>query len=72
MSDECIFRAATHGYAKILKRLIAAGGNVNASRKGSNPAIFFAKAGGHDEVVKLLLEAGAEDVPYPPVGMDLS
>lgn len=63
--DECVFSAAMGGRLNVLKRLIAAGGNVNAKRHG-NPAIKAARMQEHDEIVEVLLAAGAEDVPFSP------
>jgi len=65
-----IYLAAKRGDLRLVRALIDRGADVNATLtdKPHVNALDAAKAGGHEEIVRLLLEAGAEDVPfYPPL-----
>jgi ankyrin repeat protein len=57
-----LIRAAAHGQGDVVRRLIAAGSDVNArnEERAGNTAIREAVRGGHAEVVKRLLDAGAD------------
>jgi len=53
--------AAVNGDTKLVKYLIIHGANVNkATAEGSSP-LFLAKMGGHDDLFKILRNAGAKD-----------
>ncbi|KAI9800743.1 MAG: hypothetical protein M1833_003159 [Piccolia ochrophora] len=60
--------AARIGSCSIVQTLISHGANVNDIRNGSKPALISASWGGHLEVVRLLLRAGAN----PNLSSDLS
>ena len=60
--------AARHGYSALLQELLAAGVNVRGN--GGGTALRAAAENGHDEVVRILLEAGtAADGEGLPVGV---
>ena len=53
--------AAVNGDLELVKYLIRHGANINkATAEGSSP-LFLANLGGHDDVVKILRNAGAKD-----------
>lgn len=59
--EERLFRAARHGDRAAVERSIAAGGRVNAaSPVDQKTALFRAAVFGHAEVVRVLLEHGAD------------
>jgi hypothetical protein len=59
--EERLFRAARHGDRAGVERSIAAGGRVNAaSPVDRKTALFRAAVFGHAEVVRVLLEHGAD------------
>src|SRR5258705_12180590 len=59
--EERLFRAARHGNRADVERSIAAGGRVNAaSPVDRKTALFRAAVFGHAEVVRVLLEHGAD------------
>ena len=59
--DERLFRAARHGDRAGVERALAAGGRVNASAPiDRKTALFRAAVFGHAEVVRLLLDSGAD------------
>lgn len=57
-----LIRAADHGHVEIVRRLIAAGADVNAHHEDQigNTAIREAVRGGYVEIVRALLAAGAD------------
>jgi ankyrin repeat protein len=58
--DRALISAAESGNAAEVRRLIAAGGNVNAQDENRNSAYLVAGARGRTEVLKLTLAAGAD------------
>ena len=58
--DRALIAAAESGDAAEVKRLIAAGGNVNAQDENRNSAYLVAGARGRTEVLRLTLAAGAD------------
>ena len=58
--DRALIAAAESGDAAEVRRLIAAGGNVNAQDANRNSAYLVAGARGRTEVLKLTLAAGAD------------
>ena len=57
-----LHRAAQAGYAEIVKALLSAGADVNATNKfGDDTALSLAKQQGHTEIVRILEEAGAKE-----------
>ncbi len=58
--DRALISAAESGDAGDVRRLIAAGGNVNAQDENRNSAYLIAGARGRTEVLKLTLAAGAD------------
>lgn len=58
--DRALLSAAERGEVAEVRRLIAAGGNVNAQDENRNSAYLVAGARGHLEVLKLALAAGAD------------
>ena len=58
--DRALIAAAESGNTAEVRRLIAAGGNVNAQDDNRNSAYLVAGARGRTEVLKLTLAAGAD------------
>jgi len=58
--DRALISAAERGDAAEVRRLISAGGNVNAQDENRNSAYLVSGARGHTEVLKLTLAAGAD------------
>jgi hypothetical protein len=59
--DEELFRAARHGDRAGVERALAAGADVNASAPvDRKTALFRAAVFGHAEIVRLLLDRGAD------------
>ena len=65
VKDECgrtaLMRAAYHGSADNVKRLLDMGADVNASDLWDVTALIMATATGRDDIVLLLREAGAKE-----------
>ncbi len=63
--DECgrtaLMRAAFSGDTDTVKTLLGGGANVNAIDIADATALTLATAGGRDEIVQLLREAGAKE-----------
>lgn len=57
--------AAHLGFSGIVRRFLDAGVSPNATNRRRVPAIVMARHQGHEEIVHMLLQAGAEDVPIP-------
>ncbi|CAI8041202.1 Ankyrin repeat domain-containing protein 50, partial [Geodia barretti] len=56
--------AAEDGYTEIVEKLISAGAVINYQNKDGATPLIMASYKGHLEVVRLLLESGAKDLPY--------
>eukprot|EP01052_Picozoa_sp_SAG31_P001545 SAG31_NODE_52_length_30366_cov_34.368586_6_plen_2235_part_00 len=57
----CLYAAASHGYASVVKQLVSAGANLNATSTNScMTPLHIAAASGHAEIVLYLLQAGAD------------
>ena len=54
-----IYEAANKGKIKVVKRLLAAGADVNTVRAGRIAALHYAAKEGHKEIVELLINKGA-------------
>jgi hypothetical protein len=64
--------AALYGYAAIVERLVAARADVNTVPAGEPrwPALFVASQNGHADVVRLLLDNGADATYRDEQGVD--
>ena len=58
--DRALIAAAENGDTAEVRRLVAAGGNVNAQDENRNSAYLVSGARGRTEVLKLTLAAGAD------------
>ena len=61
-----LLRAASLGFPKVVKLLLDAGADVNATAHRGGTALVEAINGGHVEVVKMLLDAGSVVDPEKP------
>jgi ankyrin repeat protein len=52
--------ASTNGRLEVVQMLLAKKAVVNAKDKNGRTALMLASQGGHEEVKKLLVKAGAE------------
>ena len=59
MNGDCmpLMEAACAGHTNIVPLLIAHGTDVNAQSSSGNTPLMYVCGGGHEEVVRLLLEA---------------
>jgi ankyrin repeat protein len=60
-TEHCMYHAAATGRTEVVRFLLSQGLSPNAANKKGRPAIWFARAVGHKEVVALLREAGADE-----------
>lgn len=59
-SDDALGTAAYNGHTAIVRTLLAAGANPNATNDIDETALAYAAENGHTEIVKLMLAKGAD------------
>ena len=52
--------ASQNGHAEVVKLLLAAGANVNATANNGSTSLMAASSNGHVDVIQLLKAAGAD------------
>ena len=58
--DVLLIKAAKSGDIQQVQALLAAGTDVNVSTKSRTTALMYATIAGYNEIVRLLIESGAD------------